>query len=87
MNCYSLVCTGASLTAAPINTGRRALLVQNQDRAATVWLAFGMLALMGGPTSLALAPQESVALTEDAAPTERIEVLGPVGARVGVWEQ
>lgn len=86
MNTYSVLCTGASQLAAPINTDRKALVVQNQDRASTVWVGFGQPASATNG-AIAVGPQEAFAMTAESAPTQRIEVFGPAGARVGVWEQ
>lgn len=85
MNGYSRVCTGASVTAAPINTGRKHLVLQNQSPVSSYWVGFGTLATQDG-FSLEVAPQSELVFTAPDCPTERIEVNGPSGVIATIME-
>jgi hypothetical protein len=86
MNSYSIACTGASQVAAPINTGRKALVLQNQDASRTFHVAWGRPATQDNYT-LAIAPGLLRSYSAEACPTEAIHVNGPAGLVATIEEQ
>lgn len=86
MNSYSVACTGASLVAAPINTGRKSLHVQNQSVSAPLWVQFGRAATQDG-YSVLVRPDSDAVWETPACPTEALHVNGPVGVIATIFEQ
>jgi hypothetical protein len=72
--------------AAPINTGRRVLELQNQDASRTFWVSWDRPATQDNYCT-AIPPGLLRTYTGDACPTEAVIINGPAGLVATIHEK